>query len=357
MKRLLETIILVTILILLDVSSATGKKLPDTAYISGVVGHAQGYSLSCEARSAADLAAFWGVYISEPQVLWSLPESDNPEKGFVGNPNEAWGNIPPYGYGVYAGPIADVLDEFGLQAEGLNHLSWDDLRNQVSGGNPVIVWIIGQMWPGIPVHYKAPDGSTTTVAAFEHTMILTGYSADTVQVIDAYSGQYQTYPLSTFLNSWSVLSNMAVFVSAADHSQQEATAEAVGDIYTVQPGDYLIALAKRFGISWQQLAELNAISYPYTIHPGQALQIPTGVVHESQPAAAPENNQSEPIIGAVTFQARLPIVQQNHAMQPGLAVDPAIISQGKGFELDEQLFSQLANLLGPYIVNSSQFLK
>ena len=44
-------------------------------------------------------------------------------------------------------------------------------------------------------------------------MILTGYNQDTVQVVDAYSGQYQTYSLSTFLNSWAVLGNMAVFAS------------------------------------------------------------------------------------------------------------------------------------------------
>jgi uncharacterized protein YvpB/LysM repeat protein len=357
MKRLLEVIILATVLILADVSTATGKKLPDTVYITGVIGHAQGYSLSCEARSAADLAAFWGVYVSETQFLWALPEADNPEQGFVGNPNEPWGNIPPHGYGVYAGPVADALDELGLQAAGLNHLSWDDLRSQVSGGNPVIVWIIGQMWPGTPVHYKAPDGSTTSVAPFEHTMILIGYSPDTVQVIDAYSGQYQMYPLNTFLKSWSVLGNMAVFVSPGDSSQQEATADSGGNVYIVQPGDFLIALARQFGVSWQQLAELNAISYPYTIHPGQALQVPVNAVQESQPAVTPENEQSQPSAGPVTYLARLPIIQQNHAMHPDSAIEPAPTSWNKGLELDEQLLVQLTELLGPHMVNPAQFLK
>ena len=40
----------------------------------------------------------------------------------------------------------------------------------------------------------------------------------------------------------------------------------------MQPGDYLIALAKRFGTSWEKLAELNSIGYPFIIHPGQVLQ-------------------------------------------------------------------------------------
>jgi uncharacterized protein YvpB len=357
MKRLLAVILLVTILIIVDVSSAAGEKLPDTAYVTGVIGHAQGYPLSCEARSAADLAAFWGVNVSESEILWALPAADNPEQGFVGNPYGAWGNIPPYGYGVHAGPIADVLDEFGLQAEGLTHLSWDDLRNQVSGGNPVIVWIIGQMWPGAPVEYTARDGSSTIVAAFEHTMILTGYSTDTVQVIDAYNGQYQTYPLNAFLDSWSVLGDMAVFVSPADHSQQDAPVESNGDVYIVQPGDYIIALSRHFSIPWQQLAELNAISYPYTIQPGQELYIPSSVIHENQPAVAPENDPSQLAGEEATFLLNLPFIQQNHAEQPGVGVDPATADQGKGLVLDEQLLHQLTDLLGPFIVNSSQFLK
>ena len=42
----------------------------------------------------------------------------------------------------------------------------------------------------------------------------------------------------------------------------------------MQPGDYLIALAERFGTTWQELASINAIAYPYTIFPGQVLALP-----------------------------------------------------------------------------------
>jgi uncharacterized protein YvpB len=357
MKRLLKIVILVTILILVDVSTAAGEKLPDAVTIIGVVGHAQDYSLSCEARSAADVAAFWGIYASETEILWALPQADNPEHGFVGNPNEAWGNIPPYGYGVYAGPIADVLDEFGLQAEGLDHLSWDDLRSQVSGGNPVIVWIIGQMWPGTAMQYAAPDGSTTIVAAFEHTMILTGYSPDTVQVIDAYSGQYQTYPLSTFLESWSVLGNMAVFVSPAVNPQPDSPDVDVSDTYIVQPGDYLIALAKKFAVPWQQLAEQNGVSYPFTIHPGQALQIPYSVARASHPAPAPQTEEDQPALEVVMYHTQLPIIQHDFGAQPGPEITSDIASQVSELDLDENLWAQLASLLGPHVINPAQFVK
>src|SRR4030066_652743 len=93
LKRLFRIFALVVWLIMMDVSIAQGESLPDSAYVTGVVGHAQGYSLSCEARSVADWAAYWGVNIGEAEFLEALPHADNPEDGFVGNPNDAWGAV------------------------------------------------------------------------------------------------------------------------------------------------------------------------------------------------------------------------------------------------------------------------
>jgi uncharacterized protein YvpB len=310
MKRLISIVALAALLFLVDVSAAQGDAPPDSAYITGVVGHAQKHSISCEARSAADLATFWGIRIGENEFLEALPLADNPEQGFVGSPNDAWGHTPPHGYGVHAGPVAATLRSYGLQAIALNNLSWDDLRGQVSSGNPVIVWVIGAMWGGTSEHYTAPDGSTSLVAAFEHTMILTGYNQDTIQVVDAYSGQYQTYWLSTFLNSWAVLGNMAVFTSLSADEQPDVAAESYSEPYTVEPGDYLTALARRFGTSWEKLAEVNSIGYPFAIQPGQALLVPGGVNQTSVLEAA------QPAQGfrKVNFNVRIPMVQRDNRM-------------------------------------------
>src|SRR4030042_3986291 len=136
MKRFFRIIVLASLLMLVDVSAARGDPLPDEAYISGVSGHAQSYSLSCEARSATDWAAYWGVSIGETEFLEALPDADNPDEGFVGNPNEAWGNLPPHGYGVHASPVAETLRDFGLEAEAHNNLDWDDLRGEINAGHP-----------------------------------------------------------------------------------------------------------------------------------------------------------------------------------------------------------------------------
>ncbi len=303
MTHSLRIVALVIVLLLTNVTTAQGESLPEFAYISGLIGHAQGYSLSCESRSAADWAAFWGVNIGETEFLLALPRSANPDEGFVGDPNDVAGTIPPNSYGVHADPVADTLRGFGLEAEAQHDLSWDDLRVEISAGRPVIVWVLGQMRSGTPVEYEAPDGSTTAVAYYEHTMILVGYSSDSVQVVDASSGQYENYGLDTFLKSWAVLGNMAVFGSYEALADDAILPGTQSESYTVQQGDYLIALARRFGTSFQVLADLNSIGYPFTIFPGQVLQLPESV----QPPASEE----------IGYQVHLPMVQRNSADQMG----------------------------------------
>ncbi|HSB65641.1 MAG TPA: LysM peptidoglycan-binding domain-containing protein [Anaerolineales bacterium] len=312
LRRIIPAIILVVALILVDFSTVQGESLPDSAYIPGVLGHPQSYSISCEARSAADLAGFWGLSIGETEFLQALPASDNPDQGYVGSPNDVWGRIPPHGYGVHADPVAETLRDFGLPAEAHHGLTWEDLKSEISAGHPVIVWVIGAMWSGTSVDYQATDGSTVQVAAFEHTMLMTGYSADSVEVIDAYSGQYQYYWLSAFLDSWSVLGNMAVFASAAATQPESPQPEIQGQTYTVQPGDYLLQLARDFKVSWLELADLNSISYPYNIFAGQVLQLPAlssqEVSVEPEPESTPVPADSTLI---TTYRTSLPLVVRN----------------------------------------------
>ena len=266
---------------------ARADSIPDSASVPGVVGHPQKYSLSCEARSAVDWMAFWGISASEADFLAQLPRSDNPDRGFVGQANDIWGNIPPRSYGVHAEPVADLLREYGFETEAHRDLSWDNLREEIAASRPVIVWVIGQMWHGTPRSYTDEEGHNTIVASFEHTMILTGYDESNVYVVDAFSGLSMTFRQQDFLDSWSVLGNMAVTgqkngAEPGEDSQSDSTY--AGATYTVQRGDYLMALADRFGTTWQELARKNNIFYPYTIYPGQVLEIPGG---ETPPKGPP----------------------------------------------------------------------
>jgi LysM repeat protein len=63
--------------------------------------------------------------------------------------------------------------------------------------------------------------------------------------------------------------------SAAVEAVQPAEAEPGSEqTYVVQRGEYLIGLAERFGLMWQELAEQNGIGYPYVVYAGQVLRLP-----------------------------------------------------------------------------------
>jgi len=182
--------------------------LPSTAVISGVTGEPQSLPLDCESRSAVDWAQYFGVAIDELDFFSLLPHSDNPDKGFVGNVYGQWGQIPPDPYGVHAEPVAEVLRDLGLQAYAHRPLSWDDLRAEIAANRPVIVWIIDSISNGIPVYFTPLDGLHTIVARYEHTVIVTGYTASSVYYLNG-DTIYST-PVGQFLNSWSALENMAI---------------------------------------------------------------------------------------------------------------------------------------------------
>jgi uncharacterized protein YvpB len=155
-----------------------------------------------------DWAAYFGVKIDEITFFNQLPVSDNPELGFVGNVHAPWGRIPPDAYGIHAGPVADLLQEYGLHAAPIRGMTWDQLRAEISQGRPVIVWVVGRVGEGTPIAYTASDGKKTTVARFEHTVILTGYTKTEVSVLDGYWVYNRL--ISDFLRSWSVLGNMGI---------------------------------------------------------------------------------------------------------------------------------------------------
>lgn len=313
--------------ILFPVINAGAASLPDQAYISGIVGHAQAYSLSCESRSAADWAAYWGIYVDESDFLNALPRSDDPNLGFVGNPHHEWGSVPPNSYGVHAGPVAELLRQYGLEAQAVHGMSWSEAQAEISAGRPVIVWVIGSIWAGTPREYETEAGERVIVANFEHTMILIGYDTQAVHLVDALTGHRLTHTIENFLASWSVLGNMAVTGAGAEH-------RAAGEVqtYTVQPEDTLRSLAIDWAVSWQDIAEWNNLSYPYTIYDGQLLY--TG------PLAQPESQPYSPDIYYVQ--------QGDHLMQiaRALEIDWPYLAEINGLQPPYPLYPGQALLLG-----------
>jgi uncharacterized protein YvpB len=181
---------------------------PEAAQINGVIGHPQLSTLDCEARSAVDVADFLGYSIDEGDFLNGMPHSDDRDEGFVGNYWDPRGMLPPNSYGVYAGPVASLLHGYGVSAQSVKGMSFGDLQAEIASGRPVMVWVVGNVVSGDPVSYTASNGNTTTVVRYEHTVIVVGYQPSYISIVDG--SMYYNRAVSTFLNSWAALGNMAV---------------------------------------------------------------------------------------------------------------------------------------------------
>jgi uncharacterized protein YvpB len=182
--------------------------LPESYYLK-IIANRQYFALGCEASAAVDLAGYYDILIYQYNFQHELPLSDNPDLGFVGDAKGPWGQIPPYAYGVHASPVADLLNKYGLDAEGGKGYTLEQLKVKIAAGHPIIVWVIGNMVGGVPTEYTDSEGNKSIVAAYEHVVILTGYDQDSVRYVS--NGKFYDAQNEVFLNSWAVLGNMAVF--------------------------------------------------------------------------------------------------------------------------------------------------
>ena len=211
-------------------------ELPPSALVEGLVGHPQEHNLSCESRSATDLAAFWGVVFTEDDFFRRLSKSDNPNRGFLGDVDLPPGTMPPAGYGVYAGPVAANLRSFGLDAVARRDWSLDGLKAEVAAGRPVIIWATYDMrLPGVQT-WTSADGATSTIVQWQHTFIVVGYdeaepaagSSGGLYLVDAYDAATKYFPYEAFTPAWEQLGRIAVTVQGvrnADRGLRDWTSE------------------------------------------------------------------------------------------------------------------------------------
>ena len=183
--------------------------LPEEHHIE-ISGHRQYFKIGCEASAAVDWAAYFGTEIVEFDFQYKLPISDNPDYGFVGSVDSPWGQVPPYAYGVHAGPVSDLLNQYQVPARAVKNYSLEEVKAQLARDNPIIAWVIGNMVGGIPAEFIDSQGRKSIVAAYEHVVILTGYNEKIQRIRYLNNGKFYEIPYDVFLNSWNVLGRMAV---------------------------------------------------------------------------------------------------------------------------------------------------
>ena len=193
--------------------SSSTLQIPNEHYIYTIWGHRQYFPIGCEASAAMDWARYFGVEVNEFNFQYQLPQSDNPDMGFVGSVEGPWGQVPPYAYGVHAAPVALVLrEQYGMNAQGVKDFTLQQLKEELAADRPVISWVIGNVVWGEPYEYTDAQGNISTVAAYEHVVIVTGYSSDTIRYMN--NGKFYDIPTEYFLNSWQVLGNMVVYLQS-----------------------------------------------------------------------------------------------------------------------------------------------
>lgn len=202
-------------LLLLTLGSCQGTGARDGEIRIEVEGRAQRRSLSCESRSAADLAGWYGRPLGEEDVLQALPRSDNPDHGFVGDVDGPGGGLPPDGYGVHEQPVADVLVRHGVPvvASRGRPLAW--LLAELQAGRPVIVWATASLDAPRALTRRDAAGRPYDVVPFEHTFLAVGFTPTRVRLLDPATGRVREVARDRFDASWAVLGRRAVSLDPA----------------------------------------------------------------------------------------------------------------------------------------------
>jgi len=175
----------------------------------GVPLYRQSHSLSCEAASASMVAAFFGVSLSEQEVIEALPRHENPNLGYRGNIDGPTGSLKDYG--VHAAPLQETLVAHGLRVSALEG-GLEGIRSALNAGHPVIAWITYNLWEQNPVELELSDGTTVKVVPYEHAVVIEGYTAHGLWALDPYDGEREFLPWADFERSWGYLDYMALEV-------------------------------------------------------------------------------------------------------------------------------------------------
>ncbi len=156
------------------------------------------------------VAQYLGVPLSEAEVVAALPYDDNPYLGFRGNVDGPTGGIADYG--VYAGPIIEVLNSHGLQAWPVE-AGVEGIKAAVARGHPVIAWVTYDCMVSAPVEVNI-GGQQVSLTPNQHVVVVTGYDAEGVWANDPWDGQEDYYLYADLQRAMSYFGDMAIEVTA-----------------------------------------------------------------------------------------------------------------------------------------------
>jgi uncharacterized protein YvpB len=202
---------------------------PAGAIVDNVPFYKQVYSLSCEEAALQMALAYYGVNVSQDQVLAQIgvdrraPYYDHgalvwgdPYASFVGNPNgyETADAGSASGYGTYYSTIAAAARVFfpGSVVQAGEGISPDAVFAAAHNRQAAVVWVAFGYQPH-PMRYMRTFGGRTVMygAPWEHAVTISGWAPGYVLINNPHSHP-EWIDAGTFVAAYAMFNNMAVIL-------------------------------------------------------------------------------------------------------------------------------------------------
>lgn len=197
------------------------RRGPQADVLLKVPYHRQEHSLSCELAALKMALDFYGVKVSESELISKLPFDPTPRRaGVWGDPEQSFvgsidGVMMRSGYGVHTGPVAEVARNW-KKAEVMRgqNASVQEVARHLAEGRPVVVW--GFTGRGRKVSWKTPSGGLVNTVDGEHARTVVGFSGSQDNptgfiLLDPVYGELH-WKTQKFDSNWAALDRMAVVV-------------------------------------------------------------------------------------------------------------------------------------------------
>lgn len=185
------------------------------------------------------------------------------------------GYTPIYGF-VNDPPIYGSLGEYANDTVMYQYTSTGRLSGW--GGNLDLDVFYGDAsdWDALAGHQSSGDYNPGEPEPSGDTVYYTVRSGDTLsEIASRYGTTYQQLAQINNISNPNLIYPGQVLIISGNNNNASHD-KPVSATYTVRSGDCLSVIGARVGVSWQSIANANGIRSPYTIYPGQVIRIPGG---------------------------------------------------------------------------------
>lgn len=187
------------------------------------------------------------------------------------------GYNPIYGF-VNDPPIYGSLGEYANDTVMYQYTSTGRLSGW--GGNLDLDVFYGNAsdWDALAGHQSSGDYDPGEPEPSGDTVYYTVRYGDTLsEIASKYGTTYQQLAqINNISNPNLIYPGQVLVIYGNSGNNGNASQGTVSATYTVRSGDCLSVIGARLGVSWQSIAQANGITSPYTIYPGQVIAIPGG---------------------------------------------------------------------------------